>query len=300
MFSLRKKAGSIFGIIILFVVFSAVSLTAQSKRYVYELDGSLQKTYPLKRGGIFSVENVNGQIKVESWNRNEVDIDIRERNRGNSEIEIEIRVSDDRISVRTIHPKRRFYRKSASAHYTIKVPREIIVRAQSTNGSVSVRDIHGEVDAGTTNGGVVVNNVEGDVKAHTTNGDIEVEDVSGIVRAETTNQSIYLRNVDGERVDASTTNGGIRADLIIDPDGRYDFSTTNGSIRVTVPEDSEMDVTAYCKGRSFSSDFDISSRYDRDDRRNSWTSRNIRGKVNGGGASLKMSTTNGRIDLRKR
>jgi len=276
-------------------------LSAQAQRETFTLDGSLHKTYPLNKGGIFSVENVNGEIRIESWDRDEVDIEIRERNRrGGYEIEIEIDARPNRIEIETRHPRRSRWGRSSSAHYTIKVPREVELYAKSTNGNVSAGDILGEVEAGTTNGRVTLEKITGDVHAHTTNGDIDIEDVKGDVKARTTNESITIRNADGSRIDASTTNGGIRADFAVDPDGRYDFSTTNGSIRVHVPENSQMDVEARCRSRNFHSDFDIMTRFDRDYDRRDWSSRNVRGKVNGGGALVSMSTTNGRIDLRRR
>ncbi len=299
MFQSRKYPYLVFFLLLALCLMSS-SLFAQSKRETFTLDGTLHKKYPLRSGGILSVNNVNGNIRIESWNKNEVDIEVDERrSRGSYDIEIEILIRPDRIEIDTNHPRSRNRGRSSSAHYTIKVPKEVEIYASSTNGSVLVRDINGPVEAGTTNGSVTVEEIDGEVDAHTTNGDIDLQQINGDIKARTTNQSITLYSVTSTRINASTTNGGIRADFNLDSNGRYDFSTTNGNVRVTIPEDARADVEAHCRSSKFRSDFDVLTRSSRDyRRRNSWSSQTVRGEINGGGALLSMRTSNGRIDLR--
>ncbi|MFC1556762.1 DUF4097 domain-containing protein [candidate division KSB1 bacterium] len=297
----RKISALIIFCLLITGVTAGQSVLAQSERYNFILDGSLQKNYPLERDGYFSVENINGDIEIESWDRQEVEIEIDERRRGDYELEFEFNVRSDRIEISAKKPRRVNSRRSPSAFITVKVPNNLELAAETTNGSVRVENINGPVEAGTTNGSVIVSNVMGDVDAHTTNGKVELENITGHVRARSTNQSIYLEEIKGSRIDASTTNGGIRADIEVDDNGKYDFSTTNGSIRVTIPENSNADVEAHCRPGSFHSDFDILVRGSRA-RQNAfnWTSRTIRGTINDGGASIDMKTTNGSVDLRAR
>jgi len=303
MLRLKKASAVLCAILLVCFIVDQSDVLAQSKRHNFVLEGSLHKSFPLEAGGFFSVENVNGKVEITSWDRNEVEIDVVERNRRRGyEIEIIVNVRRDKIEIVTDHPRRRswFRGSTPSANYTIRVPKDVEVFAKSTNGSVRVNGTRGPVEARTTNGNVEVGDVSGDVDAHTTNGKIELENITGYIRARTTNSSVYLRNVKSSRVNASTTNGGIRAEIELDEDGKYDFSTTNGNIRVTIPENSKVDVEARCRSRQFRSDFEILSRYDlEDDRWDRWSSRSIRGKINGGGAMLTMRTTNGRIELRK-
>lgn len=284
------------------IIFMTGSLFSQSKDHSFVLDGYLEESFPLKSGGLFSIENVNGSIEIESWNKDEVNIEVREKGRDrDAEIKIEVRVREGRVQVVTQFPRRFFKRNQSSAHYRIKVPKSVEIDAETTNGRVEVVDITGDVKARSTNGKIYLTDIEGDVDGYTTNGSVEIRDVDGEVLAETTNSSISLRNIVSYRIRARTTNGGIKADFDLDNSGDYDFHTTNGSVTVYIPKDSKVDLDANCRGRNFSTDFDITYRGgSRSSRRNSWSTSRVRGEINGGGAQLKLGTTNGRISVRMR
>lgn len=271
---------------------------AQTKRYNFILEGSLHESYPLAKGGFLYIDNVNGDIRIESWDKEEVDIEVRESGRGDDEIEIEIFVRSKGIEIVTHYPESRRNRRRSKAHYTLRVPKQVEIDAKTINGDVEVSGISGPVEAQTTNGDVVTTSIIGNLRASTTNGNIEIRDVEGRVTARTVNQSIELRDVKSSDIKASTVNGSIRADFITGDRGVYDFSTMNGSVTVYIPEDSKLDVEVRCRSRQFRSDFDIG---DRDDRRRNWQMlRTYRGDINGGGGSLTIRTMNGRVNLRAR
>jgi len=271
---------------------------SQTQRYNFTLDERLHERYPITEGGYFSISNVNGDIRLESWDNDEVDIEVRESGRGDAEIEIEIYVKLDRIEILTRYPRRGNYRNHSRAHYIIKVPKQIEINARTVNGHVDIVEIEGRVEARSTNGDVLVSNITGDIRATTTNGNIEIIDTTGDIIASTVNQSIVIRNAVSSRIRATTTNGSIRAEFNVDENGDYDYRTTNGSITVYIPDDSKVDFEIRCRSRQLRSDFDF---YDRNRReRNRWSMRTYSGNINGGGASLSARTSNGNVNLRSK
>jgi DUF4097 and DUF4098 domain-containing protein YvlB len=199
------------------------------------------KTLPLKVGGTFSLENVNGSITINTWKEDKVEIKAVKTTKGDSEnlkkVEIEIESSPDRVLVDTVYPKIRNLR--VSVKYEVKVPEGAnIGKVKSVNGSVYMSGPLGNVRASTTNGKVELEGASGDVRLSTTNGSIEASHIRGELEAETTNGSIEvdMESLEDE-VKAETVNGGITLRLgssrKIDAD--LTAKTVNGTIYLDVP-----------------------------------------------------------------
>jgi hypothetical protein len=130
-----------------------------------------------------------------------------------------------------------------------------------------------KVTATSTNGGVEVNGVESEVVARTTNGDIVARSNGGPVSARTTNGSLTIRT------------GAMGS-------GPLDYSTTNGEITVEIPNNVNADVDMRTTNGEISSDFPLTVE-------GRFSTRHLRGTIGRGGQTLRLSTTNGSIYLRK-
>jgi len=234
------------------------------------------KTFNISRGGKVSVENVNGTIRVESWNSDQVSLQITKTVRaGDSEdaeeyfgkVWVEIETGSNYVKVRTHYSHEDgwgildwiFHGGSGRANidYVLKVPSSV------------------KVDAGTTNGNVDVHDVSGYVKVSSTNGHLSLEGVGGFV-------------------EGSTTNGGITASL--SSSNKFEelrLHTTNGSIKVYFPEEINADIHAHTTNGSIRSEFPITVE-------GGFLSKSIDGKINDGGNEIDLSTTNGSIELNKK
>lgn len=127
--------------------------------------------------------------------------------------------------------------------------------------------------ASSVNGGLDIRGASAEVDASTVNGAIDASSSGGPVRANTVNGDITVRmNEIGER------------DL--------DFETVNGSIEVWVPSDLNAEIDLRTVNGRVSSDFPLtlSGRIN---------PRSIRARIGDGGRRIRLSTTNGSIDLRK-
>src|SRR5215475_4557796 len=84
----------------------------------------LHETYDLAPGGVVSVNNTSGYVRVTSWNEDRVKVDAVKRGRRDEDfgqVEIQITTRPGRIDIRTIYPRNEDSR--VSVDYDLKVPR---------------------------------------------------------------------------------------------------------------------------------------------------------------------------------
>ena len=234
------------------------------------LQETIDRTFEVRPGTRFTLENTNGHINVRSWDEARIRVVAQKRvesrdsdaaKKAFAELKVEPVLGSDGLHVTTHYPRRNDgifdwlagSNVSMTVNYEITVPRNMNVDLDNTNGSIDVSDVRGSMHISNTNGHIELMRCAGDVDAETTNGHVSAElaDVSAKgVRLESTNGriSLTLPRTVSARVDAETTNGRINSDLPI--------TTTK---------------------------FEKTS---------------IRGTINGGGgADVKLRTTNGSIDI---
>lgn len=277
-------------------------------------------SYPLKAGGRVSVENFNGSVEVTAWDREEVEVSGTKYARTKElldQVKVDAVASADSVRLRTVRPSSEGsrWRGGYGVRYVVRVPRrteldriestnghvhaeglEGNVRLKTTNGGVKANSVRGLVTASTTNGGMDLRGVTGDADLHTTNGGIRVDEQKGSVTAETTNGGIRLSLVattPQKAVRAETTNGNIEIHV---PAGGTDVhaDSTNGGITVRLPGDAKATVRARTSNAKVLSDFDVASTFASEKKNR------LEGTINGGGALVELSTSNGGIRIERR
>jgi DUF4097 and DUF4098 domain-containing protein YvlB len=130
------------------------------------------------------------------------------------------------------------------------------------------------------------------VNLQTTNGAIDVTGLQASLRAESTNGAVKARGLGGS-VDATTTNGGLDIQMTgLGPEG-VRLETTNGGIELKLPASVKATLSARCVNGGISVT-DLPFEKDADSNR-----RRVEGKINGGGAPLKLEVVNGGIRVRQ-
>jgi DUF4097 and DUF4098 domain-containing protein YvlB len=180
---------------------------------------------------------------------------------------VEVEEQDNTITVRDHSP-------GGGEGITVTVPVDTSLHLRSSNGSIHVDGVHGEIDAESHNGGMQIMNVSGSVLANTHNSRVVVS---------------------MDRVDQSKPSA---------------FSTLNGSIDVTLPADLKATMKMTTDNGSIYSDFDVTVSAGRamtetnntgDGRYRVRFDRTVQGTINGGGgADLTFRTANGSIVIRKK
>lgn len=228
------------------------------------------------RGDRIDIENINGEIVLETWNRDQVevsaDISVRAGDKAQAKrylenIEIVVRQRGNELSIRVDLPTSQgggfmdwvfgAGKPQASVDFWIKAPRETDIRASSVNGSIEAVGLDGHANLSTTNGKVVAENMRGTVDAGTTNGGIYVE-------------------IDQPR---------LRNDM--------KFHTVNGSIKLYIPQNVRADVDISTVNGNIHTDFPLQVE-------GKWGPKNVHGEINGGGRRIDLSTVNGSVSLLER
>ena len=268
------------------LVWSSFAAAAQAERLVVPLSD------PAKPAEL-EVSLVMGSIKVTGAATREVVIEASSRSEKEHEMQkIESQPADregDRSGMRRIP-------NTAIGLEAEEEGNQVSISAQSWSRAV---DLEIQVPVGST------------VRLSTVNdGDIEVENIDGEVEVSNTNGEIHVRNVRGP-VSASTVNGDVtvvfRGAMVAAP---MAFSTLNGDVDVTFPADLKATVRLQSDNGEIYSDFDVDvttenlkgneeKKGKEKGRFHVIVSREMVGKINGGGPEILFKTFNGDVLLRR-
>lgn len=266
------------------LAFTWGALPVQASETVKE---TFLKTYPLKAGGELRVENRNGGITVEAWDRNEVRVEAIKQVKAASAdkareamklLRVEVQPSAGAVTILTKYPRNEGdglldwltgSSVSMSVNYKIKAPRDLVANLESSNGGLRLVGTQGRAELSTTNGGVTVENVSGDIRLRSTNGGLTVVNAAG-------------------SLDGLTTNGGIRAELT-EVDGDISLRTTNGGVTLQLPEDLRATVDIATSNGGIHSDLEVAG--------GEKTRKSLTGEINGGGGKLYVRSTNGGVRI---
>jgi hypothetical protein len=255
----------------------------------------------LDDGRSLTIKNIVGGITVtqSSGDRVEVRAEKRMRGRGDpSDISFDVQESSSGATICTVYrgesacDEGGFNNTRFSVRYTVAMPRGLRLYASTGNGDLSVESAGSEVELRTGNGGIRIGETDGRVVASTGNGDLEVGGARGPVRASTGNGRIFVATAAGP-VSASTGNGDIDVSMqSLRASGDMEFRSGSGAVRITLPADFNGDIDASTGNGELRTDFAIRlvGRLD---------PQHMRGTIGTGGRMLRLSTGNGRLELRK-
>jgi hypothetical protein len=222
---------------------------------------TLDTTLAVTAGGRIDIESVNGQVRVRTWDRNQVRVRASHGGRGRAGVAVRsaggvVAVSDDPTRTR-----------GAAVSYVITVPRAFNIVVHGPMVHADVEGVRGDVDVQVALGNARVRDVQGAVRVESTTGAINIADVRGAVTARGTAQGISLarvrgpvdveaingpltlRDIESGGVTARTIHGSIEYRGSIADGGRYTFSTHHGPITITVPPGSNATLAvAYVHG----------------------------------------------------
>jgi DUF4097 and DUF4098 domain-containing protein YvlB len=234
---------------------SALLLTIIWAAPGFAISKEFNQSYPLQPGGSLELQNVNGTVDVQGWDRNEVEVHAvktaKHKETDLERVSIEVDAKPDAVSIATHYPQNEGV--EVAVDYTIHIPH-------------SARIEH----IGTVNGTLRIAGVESVEDLHTVNGNIEVFEGGGSVHAHTTNGNVHLELA---RLPEKT---GASAE------------TTNGSLVLAVPSDMQADVEARCLNGNFSSELPMTMESNQ-------RPREMHGKLGRGGAPIRLRTVNGGI-----
>ena len=291
------------------------------------------RTLKVGANGELQLANVSGDIVV-SRGGNDVSVEIIKTARGRTDedarellqlVQVEVVERGGRAEVKTQYPSgdemRRNNRRNfnVSVAYNVTAPAGIRLRATSVSGSITVRDIKGDVSAESVSGAVRIFNGGRITTAKSISGSVEVNDadIDGRFNASSVSGSVILRrvkarqldlgsisgevlldDVDSQQLAAQTVSGNVRFGGTVAKGGRYEMSSHSGNVSVTLGGSTGFEVEATSFSGSIRSDFTFSG--GSGDAGNARWRKSIRGVYGDGSAVLDLTTFSGSIVISKR
>ena len=216
------------------------------------------------RAGKITLQNINGHIEIETWDKNEISIEGEKFARTEEElkrIELTIDRSESRADIKVNLPKRIGGSGNKSirggVRFTLKVP------ATATLERI-----------GSVNSSIEISGARGDVNAETVNGQIRAQDLGGNARLK-------------------TVNGQVLADFsAVRPEQELSFDTVNGSIEITLPDDAGVRLESKVVNGHVDCDFPV-------EMKGRVGGKRLSGKIGDGRATLSAESVNGSIRIKK-
>ena len=248
--------------VILLVLFFVAAWGLAGELYEEVFDQS----YSLAAGGAVSLDNVNGDVSIESWDRDEVLVHAVKKASTPELLEqlrVEVESDGNDVRVRTEYPSSRGWDEDGKHHD----------RHMSVEYSLTVPRFARIEDIDLVNGNLLIVGVEGGLEAETVNGEIAVRQSLGPAELETVNGGleVWFDRLDADhRIELSSVNGRVDLHLAAGVAARVRAETVNGSL---------------------SNDFDIAVR------KGKYVGASFAGSIGGGGAEVDLETVNGNIKV---
>ncbi|MBX7170040.1 MAG: hypothetical protein K1X72_03710 [Pyrinomonadaceae bacterium] len=229
-----------------------------------------EQTYPLSANGKLSINNVNGSITIDTWDRNEVKLEavkIADSKERLSQVEIKVDSKPDSLKIETEYGSWKNGNRSwncsgycrLEVQYKLTVPRNAVLNEiETVNGSVTITNASNYTKASAVNGTVKASNLRGTAYIDTVNGVSEVDFDS------------------------------------LNSDSKIKLSTVNGKVNLVIPSDADATIKADTVNGSISNEFGLPVR------KGKYIGRDLFGKLGNGTVKIDLDSVNGGLNIRRK
>ena len=242
-----------------------LALEARASDHRGAFSEEFHQTYALNPDGRVELDNINGDVHVSTWDRNEVKVDAVKSADSKDRLDdarIEVDSSKEHLSIRTKYRDHDLtfnwgsHNNPPSVEYTLTVPRTVrLNEIKLINGSLDLTGVSGEVHASCISGRLEAHNLSG-------------------------------------RAELSTINGHLEAKFDQLPGSSVELKSVNGSVELTIPSDSKAEIEASTVSGGIENDFGLHVNNHR------FVGHDLRGELGSGGPRIKLEDVNGRIQIR--
>lgn len=252
---------------------------------------------PAPKARAISIRNANGKTRVVGEDRDDIEIRVVKSVRADCQdaatklleaIRVQNATASDILEIEVQIPRR--CARHGLAHLELRVPRDTRVALCSTNGKICLEGLDRDVRARSSNGSVSICEVNGDIDVTTANAKVACRCTHGHLRARSSNGKIEVGEHTGS-IDASTSNGVIKASVEALGETGVSLTTSNGRIALELPVESDADVDIRVENGLIRNDRTL------EDQTGDATGR-VRGRIGKGGAPIRLRTSNGTVSLR--
>lgn len=310
---------AVMGAMLLVLVFATAAASEKEK---YE--EPFEKTLSLAKDGKVQISNISGDIEVRSWSEGQVKVKALKVSKASSlsqakenaaKVTIEISQEGNVLRIETKYPKSgKFWEGESvnvSVDYWLWIPEQAGLKVKNISGDVDVEGTAGMLDLSAISGDVSLRKASGRAESSTISGDLEISDVTGDVLLKSVSGDITAGRIKGS-IEAETVSGDIELTEVseaatvrvkalsgeivyrgkINPAGNYSLKSHSGDVELDLPADSAFDFEAETFSGGIVTDFEIKVT-------GKISPKEMSGVVNGGGATVKLSSFSGDIKLKK-
>ncbi len=283
---------------------------SQTNRY------SFKETYEVEANPILFFRSVDSDISISASDGKQIIVHfIVKRNNKLLNIDMsELReyfqitteVTEEGLKIETRSKEKnnlKDWKDRVTLDFEILAPPQTACLLNAVDGDLSIRGLNADQQCKTVDGDIEVQDIKGDITASGVDGDINAREITVVIALETTDGDLKLKNITGDvqmktidgdvmfynligGIHCSVTDGDIEG-MLTDLKAFCECSTADGDIHITLPVGSGFDVEM--KGESLHPDLKGFDGYIEE--------KHIKGKVNGGGVPVKLSTSDGDIRL---
>lgn len=204
---------------------------------------------------------IDATLTTRGWSIGSSGVRVTEHQSGNS-VEIDIKV-----------PSMHFNFGNRSIQLHVRVPRELMANIHTGDGSIRLRGLHGPLRADTGDGSIQGDDLDGTLDANTGDGSVHIAGRFDNIQLRTQDGSVQLDARRGSR---------LRSD--------WRVQTGDGSVHVNLPPDLSADLELRTGDGRIQLDLPLTVK-------GSESEHEVRGKLNGGGASITVRTGDGSITV---
>jgi hypothetical protein len=288
-------------LILLFAIVSSVTCFAG------EIVDRIERTYSTKERPLIYVRNSDGRVTMRATPGSEVRVvavkevtresSAGEGRRQASRIEVRIEQIGNRIEVEARYPKLMGvwdHDTQVLVHFEVSGPAASDVDARSSDGPLNVEGFSGHIELFTSDGRLEASNCSGRINARVSDGQMKITAAHGELEARTSDGSMTL---DGtfNALDVKSSDGSV--DITVRPgsvmERAWTINSSDGSVRMRLPEDFGADLDISTSDGSIRVDPPVTLSG------GALSKNHMVGKLNKGGSSLRIHTSDGSVTISK-
>jgi hypothetical protein len=175
----------------------------------------------------------------------------------------------------------------------VRMPKDADLQVRSGDGSIKADNLSGNIDLQSSDGTISVKGLQGPLRLRSSDGTITGSELDGKCDAVSSDGGIRLSGR-FDTLNAKSSDGSINVEVLRGSklDSNWSIASSDGSIEVALPADLSADIDATSGDGSISSDIPITVE-------GAMSKSKLRGKMNGGGPTLKLHSADGSIHLKQ-
>jgi hypothetical protein len=250
------------------------------------------------RGGAIRIDNANGKTRVIGEDRTDLELTVRKVARAESQegarqlveaMRLVAREEGDALVISFDIPGR--WNRKGFVDVELRAPRTLRVDVLANNGRVCIEGLRSAVRCKSSNGTIRIDDVVGDISVATSNAKVKTHCTCGRLRARSSNGKIELEEHRGS-VDASTSNGMIHCELGELGSEGVILATSNGRICLDLPDEVDGDVDIRVDNGVIHTEREMGGA-DHEE-----ASGRVKGTLGRGGVPIRLRASNGTISVR--